>query len=42
MPISMANPGDTVIIRRITGTDKSKESSCRTWFCGRWGSDYYQ
>ena len=24
MPISMANPGDTVIIRRITGTDKVK------------------
>ena len=24
MPISMANPGDTVVIRRITGTDKVK------------------
>ena len=24
MPFSMANPGDTVIIRRITGTDKVK------------------
>lgn len=24
MPISMVNPGDTVIIRRITGTDKVK------------------
>lgn len=24
MPISMANPGETVIIKRITGTDKVK------------------
>ena len=24
MPISMANPGETVIIRRITGSDKIK------------------
>lgn len=24
MPISMANPGETVVIRRITGTDKIK------------------